>query len=217
MKELAEKEEITAILSMHTGAQYIFVPYSDTVSKRIKRRHSTTRKQLTLANVMWAAADGFFAGTGVVYDMNDYTADGTMTDWMAGKLNVPYSITFEMYGTPGDLANCFEQFNPPGDRVQSTLERMHGVYSAAFLHLIDTVQISLATSTSLPLPFYLYLFLHLHLHLYFNLDSCLNSCLCSYTLSFIESHAPFLLLGAIFLRFSALPGARRCTSSRHEP
>jgi hypothetical protein len=139
MKELAENEEITAILSMHTGAQYIFVPYSDTVSKRIRRRHETTRRQISLANVMWAASDGFFTGTGVVYDMNDYTADGTMTDWMAGKLNVPYAITFEMYGTPGDLANCFEQFNPPGNMVQSTLERIHGMYSAAFLYLIHMV------------------------------------------------------------------------------
>lgn len=139
MKELAENEEITAIMSMHTGAQYIFVPYSDTVSKRIRRRHDTTRKQISLANVMWAASDGFFTGTGVVYDMNDYTADGTMTDWMAGKLNVPYAITFEMYGTPGDLANCFEQFNPPGNMVKSTLERIHDMYSAAFLYLIHKV------------------------------------------------------------------------------
>ena len=139
MKELAENEEITAIMSMHTGAQYIFVPFSDTVSKRIRRRHDTTRKQISLANVMWAASDGFFTGTGVVYDMNDYTADGTMTDWMAGKLNVPYAITFEMYGTPGDLANCFEQFNPPGNMVKSTLERIHDMYSAAFLYLIHKV------------------------------------------------------------------------------
>lgn len=71
--------------------------------------------------------------------MNDYTADGTMADWMAGQLNVPYSITFEMFGTPGDLPNCFEQFNPRGNLVQQTLERIHGMYTAAFIHLINEV------------------------------------------------------------------------------
>ncbi|KAJ1467647.1 hypothetical protein T484DRAFT_1858074, partial [Baffinella frigidus] len=73
----------------------------------------------------------------IVYDKNDYTADGTLADFIAVKLKVPYSLTFELYGVPGDLDNCFEQFNPPSADVQQTLARFHGMYPSAVEFLIQ--------------------------------------------------------------------------------
>jgi hypothetical protein len=51
----------------------------------------------------------------VVYDKNDYTADGTLADALSDS--VPYALTFELFGVPGDLPNCFAQFNPPNDEA----------------------------------------------------------------------------------------------------
>ena len=85
--------------------QFIFVPYSDTESKKRKRRHSTTEIQIQLSSSLWysvyllywykstnsdaegggrSAAAGFFSGLGIVYELNDYTADGTIADYIAG-------------------------------------------------------------------------------------------------------------------------------------
>jgi hypothetical protein len=46
----------------------------------------------------------------------------------AGALNIPITLTFELYGVPGDLPNCFEQFNPDSARLHETLTLVHVVY-----------------------------------------------------------------------------------------
>ncbi len=118
VRDVANRYGIDAYLSMHTGAQFIFVPYSDTKSKLIQRRHPTTEAQLQLSSKIWSATAGFFTGLGIVYELNDYTADGTIADYLAGSLSVPVSLTFELYGVPGDLPNCFEQFNPASQKLE---------------------------------------------------------------------------------------------------
>ena len=138
VRDVAVKFAIDAYMSMHTGAQFIFVPYSDTRSKKEKRRHETTDSQLQLAGKMYSATAGFFTGLGIVYEMNDYTADGTIADYFAGVLKVPVSLTFELYGVPGDLPNCFEQFNPPADKIAETLTTFHPAYVAAMKWLVAT-------------------------------------------------------------------------------
>eukprot|EP00292_Cryptomonas_paramecium_P020550 CAMPEP_0113675460 /NCGR_PEP_ID=MMETSP0038_2-20120614/8029_1 /TAXON_ID=2898 /ORGANISM="Cryptomonas paramecium" /LENGTH=173 /DNA_ID=CAMNT_0000592239 /DNA_START=57 /DNA_END=574 /DNA_ORIENTATION=+ /assembly_acc=CAM_ASM_000170 len=85
---------------------------------------------------MWAASEGFFTGEGVVHEMNDYSADGTIADYMAGVLHVPFVLTFELYGSPGDLPSCFVQFNPSSARLDATLRRFHPMYKAGFMHIL---------------------------------------------------------------------------------
>lgn len=138
VRDIAKQYGIDAYLSMHTGAQFIFVPYSDTKSKRIQRKHPNTEAQLQLSSQIWSATAGFFTGLGIVYELNDYTADGTIADYLAGSLDVPVSLTFELYGVPGDLPNCFEQFNPPSDKLEETLVQMHPLYKTAMKWLIDS-------------------------------------------------------------------------------
>ena len=56
----------------------------------------------------------------------------------AGALQVPVSLTFELYGAPGDLPNCFEQFNPSSVKVEEILAQFHPIYPAAMRWLVET-------------------------------------------------------------------------------
>ena len=149
IKDIVRAHNVGAYFSLHTGARFIFVPYGDSESKRLRRRPDNVWQQLHLASVMWAAAGGFFTGLGVVAEENEYTADGTIADYLAGVVNVPYSLTFELYGEIGDLSNCFVQFNPDGVDLQDTLERFHPMYMAAFEYLVKL-------SHELPFPYTAY-------------------------------------------------------------
>ena len=51
---------------------------------------------------------------------------------------MPVSLTFELYGAPGDLPNCFEQFNPSSVKVEEVLAQFHPIYPAAMRWLIET-------------------------------------------------------------------------------
>jgi hypothetical protein len=75
-----------------------------------------------------------------VYESNDYTADGTMADYVAGVLQVPYVFILEVFGVLGDLPNCFQQFNPDAaaysqvlrDNVKLFRVLVHGILGDAY-------------------------------------------------------------------------------------
>mmetsp|Transcript_26419 Transcript_26419/g.67476 ORF Transcript_26419/g.67476 Transcript_26419/m.67476 type:complete len:449 (-) Transcript_26419:570-1916(-) len=136
---IAQHNHLIAYLSLHSGARTIFLPYSDTESKRKRVEHPNTLRMMALAGRISEATSGFFTEYGICYEKNDYTADGTAMDYLAGVLNVPFSYTFEMYGDLelGDLDNCFAQFNPNnGDELDKTLSKLHQVYTTIFEFLV---------------------------------------------------------------------------------
>ena len=49
---------------------------------------------LRVAEKMVQASDGYYTDWGTVNDKNDYSADGAITDWAAGKLKVRCCVTF---------------------------------------------------------------------------------------------------------------------------
>jgi hypothetical protein len=114
-----------AYASLHSGSQVIYTPYSDTVSKASHRLPPDHAVGANLAAEMAAQSGGFYTETGVVYEKNDYTADGTLSDWASAVMRVPLVFTFEMFGDPkaGDLSNCFEQFNPETSRVSHCVQQ----------------------------------------------------------------------------------------------
>ena len=114
-----------AYASLHSGSQVIYTPYSDSVSKRMHRLPSGSASAVNLAVEMAAQSGMFYTETGVVYEKNDYTADGTVSDWASAVMQVPLVFTFEMFGDPkaGDLSNCFEQFNPESAEVSKCVQK----------------------------------------------------------------------------------------------
>lgn len=114
-----------AYASLHSGSQVIYTPYSDTVSKASHRLPPDHAVGVNLAAEMAAQSGGFYTETGVVYEKNDYTADGTLSDWASAVMKVPLVFTFEMFGDPkaGDMSNCFEQFNPETSRVSHCVQQ----------------------------------------------------------------------------------------------
>ncbi len=114
-----------AFASLHSGSQVIYTPFSDTESKKTRRLPPDSSVAVALAADMAAQCGGYYTETGVVYEKNDYTADGTLSDWASAMMHVPLVFTFEMFGDPdaGDLANCFQQFNPQSERVSECVQR----------------------------------------------------------------------------------------------
>ena len=126
-----------AYVSLHSGSQVIYTPFSDTVSKQSHRLPPDSAVTVKLAADMAAQCGGYYTETGVVYEKNDYTADGTVSDWASAVMKVPLVFTFEMYGDPkvGDLPNCFEQFNPETSRLNHLVQQQ----LPALLHLLQHV------------------------------------------------------------------------------
>ena len=114
-----------AYASLHSGSQVIYTPYSDTRSKASHRLPPSSASAVRLAADMAAQSGSYYTETGVVYEKNDYTADGTVSDWASAVMNVPLVFTFEMFGDPktGDLANCFEQFNPETSKLRQCVQQ----------------------------------------------------------------------------------------------
>jgi hypothetical protein len=114
-----------AYASLHSGSQVIYTPFSDTMSKSSHRLPSGSAAAVSLAAEMAAQSGNFYTETGVVYEKNDYTADGTVSDWASAVMKVPLVFTFEMFGDPkvGDLPNCFEQFNPASSNVRACVQQ----------------------------------------------------------------------------------------------
>ena len=139
-----------AYASLHSGSQVIYTPYSDTVSKSSHRLPPGSSVAVNLAAEMAAQSQGFYTETGVVYEKNDYTADGTVTDWASAMMKVSLVFTFEMFGDPklGDLSNCFEQFNPESSHASQCVERQLPALLFLLLHVARDAELECERRTS---------------------------------------------------------------------
>jgi len=144
-----------AYVSVHSGEQQLFIPFVDTVSKRTRRRRASTEKELAMCHriAQHASLNGWLRESGIGYEMNDYSADGTLFDWMSGAQNVSNVFCVELWGGP-QHPDCFVQFNPnPTRRMQHSyprsktpkqqsdlevdLRRMHVFYVRLLTELIE--------------------------------------------------------------------------------
>ncbi len=155
---LVKTYNYTAYFSIHSGEQQIFVPFVDTESKRIRRRRFSTALELGLINYLAStiqygtgqptsasgpsagpATKPYFHHSGIAYEMNSYSADGTIFDWMAGKIGVKYSICAEIWGgVETQQEDCFQQFNPNPSVLDRDTARIRVFYLLALVKLIET-------------------------------------------------------------------------------
>nr|XP_002737182.2 PREDICTED: zinc carboxypeptidase A 1-like [Saccoglossus kowalevskii] len=137
LTELTSTYSFDAFVSFHSGIRQIYVPFADSVSKKEKKRPVNHKKQLELAKKM-AKATSYRYTHGIAYELNDYEADGTIFDYMAGVRQIPFSFAIELWGD-GDHngAKCFDLFNPRNADLQKTLKEVQPIYEVLFKYIIE--------------------------------------------------------------------------------
>ncbi|XP_076350829.1 carboxypeptidase A2-like isoform X3 [Tachypleus tridentatus] len=135
--DITKKYSFDAFVSFHSGIREIYVPFADSMSKRLKRKPSNIELMMKLAKEMAEVTDPHFV-YGQAFVVNQYTADGTIFDYMAGIKKIPFSFAVELWGD-GDLPEkqCFDLFNPPNKELLRNLEAVHPMCENLFLNLMQ--------------------------------------------------------------------------------
>lgn len=137
MEDVASRFTFDVFISFHSGIRQIFIPFSDSNSKRSGRRHFNEASELLLGSVIASATRQQFQYN-VAHVLNDYPADGTVFDYMAGVKQIPFSLAIEMWGE-GDSSDveCFDLFNPPGKDLREALLDVNQIYDAIFRYIVE--------------------------------------------------------------------------------
>ncbi|KAK3596488.1 hypothetical protein CHS0354_007394 [Potamilus streckersoni] len=110
---ITEDVAFDLFISFHSGSHHIYVPYADTVSKATGREPENVKQMLELAATLSVATKHGYK-YGKVTKLNEYTADGTIFDYMAGVRKIPFSLAIELWGPFQHIGpSCFDLFNPP--------------------------------------------------------------------------------------------------------
>ena len=102
----------------------------------MKRTRPSTQAESMFAATAVKRSNGWFRKSGIGYEENDYSADGAIFDWAAGRMNVSYSFCAEIWGGPYH-DSCFVQFNPPAHRLAEDMAKIRPFYVSIFLDLIQ--------------------------------------------------------------------------------
>eukprot|EP00118_Oscarella_pearsei_P002575 m.10928 g.10928 ORF g.10928 m.10928 type:complete len:414 (+) comp22807_c0_seq2:49-1290(+) len=139
LRNLVSSHSFDAFVSFHSGIRQIYVPFSDSLSKAAKKRHYNEEEELRLAEVIASVVPSNRQFTyGVGYEVNDYPADGTSFDYMAGRKNIPFSLAIELWGSGDNVkGSCFDIFNPRSADLQHELNAVFPIYEAFFRFLFD--------------------------------------------------------------------------------
>ncbi|ELT94089.1 hypothetical protein CAPTEDRAFT_227948 [Capitella teleta] len=152
LTDLTLKHKFDAFFSLHSGIRQIYVPFADTESKSMKRLPENVDKMLELADRMSHSTQSRFT-YGLAHQLNEYTADGTIFDYMAGNRKIPFSLAIELWGE-GDRegARCFDLFNPPSEHLHIALRDIHALYQSMFAYLIEWKEEQQAEYTKMDAP-----------------------------------------------------------------
>ncbi|XP_078589693.1 carboxypeptidase B1-like [Branchiostoma floridae x Branchiostoma japonicum] len=135
LTDLVTKFQFDAFLSLHSGTRDIYLPFSDSQSKHEQRKPKNLADQMRLAKLLSDAMVPEFQH-GIGYELNQYTADGTSFDYMAGVKELPFSLAVEMWGDRDSPSKrCFDLFNPPNKDLQTALDEVQPLYETLFSYL----------------------------------------------------------------------------------
>ncbi|CAD5123335.1 DgyrCDS11691 [Dimorphilus gyrociliatus] len=112
-------------ISLHSGIRQIYVPFSDTFSKTFNRKPGNIESMLDLAKQL-SQSTKYDYKYGQAYNLNFYTADGTIFDYMAGKKNIPFSLAIELWGN--GIGECFDLFNPPSGKLKEEINALKPLF-----------------------------------------------------------------------------------------
>lgn len=137
IRSLAMQYNYTASVSVHSGEQQLFTPFVDSTSRELKRRSVNTEIELQIAKyIVDHMPHHWLRNSGQAWAQNDYSADGTIADWLSARAGVKCSFVVELYGTQA-YKDCFVQFNPPPDKLAETLKTMNEFFPLFFQQVIE--------------------------------------------------------------------------------
>ncbi|KAL3872929.1 hypothetical protein ACJMK2_036102 [Sinanodonta woodiana] len=132
---ITQDVEFDLFISFHSGAQHIYVPYADTVSKATGREPENVQQMLELAATLSVSTKHGYQ-YGKATKLNEYTADGTIFDYMAGVRKIPFSLAIELWGPfQHSGPSCFDLFNPASYSLKKVLEEIHPLYVTLFQYM----------------------------------------------------------------------------------
>ena len=147
--DITAKHKFDAFVSLHSGIRQIYLPFADTQSKKIHKLPDNMDSMLKVVKLMSTSTVHTFT-YGLAYRLNEYTADGTIFDYMAGVKKIPFSLAIELWGI-GDHkgAKCFDLFNPPNHALKTSVMEIHPIYEVLFLFLIAWKQEQASTTSTM--------------------------------------------------------------------
>ena len=140
-ESIQDSHRFTIVLDIHSGTQQLFIPFVDSKSWKTHRtRGDITIEETKLVEYIQDHSNGYYKNSGIGWKFNDYGADGTIMDYIGGRMNISYSICAEIYGDPNvDMSiDCFVQFNPNnGKDFKDSLRKIFTLYQATFEYFWD--------------------------------------------------------------------------------
>lgn len=134
-RDLTEKFHFDGFISFHSGTKQIYIPFADTRSRQRGRVPANLDEMTRLAKEL-SAATVFKHEYGQAASLNDYTADGTIFDYMAGRRKIPFTYAIELWGPDKHMGpSCFDLFNPPNDKLQEVVSDMYPLYVKFFQYI----------------------------------------------------------------------------------
>ncbi|XP_045183186.2 carboxypeptidase A4-like [Mercenaria mercenaria] len=136
-RDLTEEVQFDGFLSLHSGIKQIYIPFADSVSQKTGRVPDNVKEMTKLAQEL-ATSTIYKYQYGRAVNLNDYSADGTVFDYMAGRRKIPFSYAIELWGPDKHQGpSCFDLFNPPNSRVDIVVSNLYPLYIKFFDYLLD--------------------------------------------------------------------------------
>lgn len=146
-QEITSDVSFDAFFSFHSGINHIYIPYSDTKSRQLKRVPDNIQEMLRLAAQL-SRCTKYKYRFGTSHQLINYTADGTIFDYMAGIQKIPFSFTVELWGKQHQGMSCFDLFNPKSDELQKVVSNLHPLYINIIRYLSEWKSRNIAKMTN---------------------------------------------------------------------
>lgn len=134
---LSRAQQYDAFVAFRSGTREIHLPYAGVQPGRHDQKPANLEAMTAFAKeVAWAVKPRFIYGQArhlLLRPLN-----GTTLDFMAGMRKVPLCLSIGLWEELGraSSSDCFRQLNPDSALLKKTLEELHPLYQALFLHLI---------------------------------------------------------------------------------
>lgn len=135
---LSRAQPYDAFVAFHSGNREIHLPYAGVQPGMFVHKPANLEAMTAFAKEVALAVKPKFV-YGQARHLLKRPLNGTVLDFMAGVRKVPFSLSIGLWEglVSASSSDCFRQLNPDSALLKKTLEELHPLYLAMFLHLIQ--------------------------------------------------------------------------------